>query len=63
MQDVQDASFEVMPDPNIKDALNILEACQTIEDLKEWKIAFKTVVNVPEVAAAAKTKFETLNKA
>ena len=65
MQDIriEDTTVEVMPDPNIKDALNILEACQTIEDLKEWKVAFKMVVNVPEVAAAAKTKFETLNKA
>ena len=56
---VEYVAHEVVPDT--ADALNMLSVCNTLDELKDWKVAFASVLT-PEVTKAAKAKHLEITK-
>jgi hypothetical protein len=50
----------VMIDPDVVDALTVLDGITDLDTLKQWKVTFADVIKVPQVKAASMEKYYSL---
>jgi hypothetical protein len=58
---VEETTAEVvMIDPDVVDALTVLDGITDLDTLKQWKVTFADVIKVPQVKAASMEKYYLL---
>jgi hypothetical protein len=58
---VEETTAEVvMIDPDVVDALTVLDGITDLDTLKQWKVTFADVIKVPKVKAASMEKYYSL---